>query len=292
MVERRLDQPLLIDPHCHLDDPLLTSSLEEAFPQALQAGVVGAIIPSYGPDRWEEQNRLLQGDPRFRLWAGFGLHPWAVETETPPQALLASLERGWQEYALPWQQQGQLVAVGEFGLDRVRRVPLPLQRAVFDWHLSKARQHDLPVILHLVRADGAAFELLEAGAPWSGVVHGFGSHAETVPRYLDLGLDLSFGSALLNSEKVRASLRATPLGRLMFETDAPAGLKGDFPSPKGPAFLIKIAEAASQILGKSVEYLLARHRENCARVFRLSPRGADSAPQSPAPPDQGERISP
>lgn len=259
---------MLIDPHCHLDDPSLLDSLDVALEQALSAGVRGALIPGYGPARWPRQSELLRRDGDFILWGGFGLHPWAIDGELPAQVQLARLEQGWREHAVTWGDR--LRAVGEFGLDRSRRmqaVPLQLQRELFSWHLDKARQRDLPLILHLVRCDGLALSLLAESGPWTGVVHAFSSHRQTVPAYLETGLALSYGGGLLRSEKVRQALKATPLERLMFETDAPAGAAG----LGGPAQLLEIVQAASQVLGKSVEYLLARQRENCQRIFRFNP---------------------
>lgn len=258
---------MLVDPHCHLDDPAFEGRLGAVMGQALQAGIGGALIPCYGPERWERQGRLLRQTRELFLWAGFGLHPWAIGARPDLDFWLAELERGWRHHGLSWGDR--LVAIGEFGLDRSRRmagVPLELQQGIFAWHLRRARQERLPLILHLVRADGMARELLGKDAPWPGVVHGFSSHRDTVASYLDLGLHLSFGDGLQRSQKVRDALAATPLDRVMFETDGPGPRREGV---WGPARLIEIVQAASQVLGKSVEYLLARHRENCARVFGL-----------------------
>jgi TatD DNase family protein len=262
---------MLIDPHCHLDDPELAEGLESALQMALASGVQGALIPSFGPSRWDRQTQLVLRKSDFKIWGAFGVHPWALDNALDQADYRSILEEGWRRHACLWGER--LKAVGEFGLDRSARlksVPMQLQRAVFGLHLEWARRLNKPVILHLVRADGEALSLLEAAIPLpGGVVHGFSGHAQMVPRYLELGLGLSFGSGLLRHPKTQSALRATPAESMMFETDAPGPLKADFPAPWGPHHLRKIIEAASQILGKSVEYLLARHSENCARIFRL-----------------------
>jgi TatD DNase family protein len=261
---------VIFDPHCHLDDPELAPVLEQAVETSLSAGVSGALIPGYGPERWPRQTDLLLRQGRFSTWGAFGLHPWAVDPNRDLEPQLAELEKGWCQHAERWGDR--LKAIGEFGLDRSRHgqhVPMPLQQRLFSWHLRRAEQTNLPLILHLVKADGAALKLLSEGGPWKGVVHAFSSHQQTMAGYAQLGLSFSYGSALLRSDKVRESLRATAEDRLMFETDAPQGLGRDFSSPRGPHHLLEIVRAASQVLGKSVEYLLARHRENCARVFAV-----------------------
>ncbi len=249
----------MIDSHCHLDDPEI--DFEMAVERAKQVGTSGALIPSYGPNRWARQSELLaKPNDDFPLWGGFGIHPWVLEASDSPETYRTLLKEGWDNYAQSW--GSRLIAIGEFGLDRSptrRAVPIQLQREVFKEHLTLAQTQNLPVILHLVRADGAARELLQAQPPTAGgVVHGFSSHSQTVPSYLELGLTLGFGAGLLRTAKVRDALKVTPLKSILFETDT------------SPELLGEIVIAASQILGKSVEYLRAQHSENCARVFRLT----------------------
>ena len=249
----------MIDSHCHLDDPRV--DFETAVRSAQKWGVSGAIIPGYGPERWPRQNELLLSPGDFTLWGGFGIHPWALRPEQNLHDVTTTLHQGLKRYASIWGER--LVAIGEFGLDRSRAISerlWELQKAVFTEHLKLAGQTQLPVILHLVKADGEALKLLACDPPpHGGVVHGFTSHAETVPRYAELGLFFGFGAGLLRYPKVRRALQATPLDRLLFETDDPLGTTN----------LEQIVQAASQILGKSVEYLRKQHSENCVKVFKL-----------------------
>lgn len=248
----------MIDSHCHLDDPRV--DFETAVRSAQKWGVKGAVIPGYGPERWPRQNELLLLPGDFTLWGGFGLHPWALQPEHKAQEIASTLQQGWKRYSQAW--GSRLVAIGEFGLDRspaMSNRPWELQKAVFTEHLKLAAQSQLPVILHLVRADGEALKLLACDPPpRGGVVHGYTSHAETLPRYGEHGLSFGFGAGLLRYAKVRKALQATPLDRLLFETDDPLGTS-----------LEQIVQAASQILGKSVEYLRKQHSENCVKVFNL-----------------------
>lgn len=103
--------PDLYDSHCHLDDPELAPELGEAFALAREKGLCGAVIPGYGPERWERQTELLRGDFDFRMLGGFGIHPWAVDGSLTIAELEAMLEQGWQQYARGWEKR--LVAVGE-----------------------------------------------------------------------------------------------------------------------------------------------------------------------------------
>ena len=251
-------RPLYIDSHCHLDDPRV--DFEVAVQMAVACSVEGAVVPGYGPERWPRQSELVLAESAFRIWGALGVHPWTLEKSRPASFYVEELEQGFLRYASVWGKR--LVAVGEFGLDRARSKDstlLELQEAVFRSHLKLARQHQLPVILHLVRADGVAQRLLQELPPAQGVIHGFSSHPETVPAYAEMNLSFGFGAGLLHFPKVRQALKVTPPDRVMFETD----------DPIGPHSLEDILQTASQVLGKSVEYLRTLHGENCARVFRL-----------------------
>ncbi len=229
------------------------------------------MIPGFGPERWPRQSRLLALESPLKMWGAFGWHPWALESLEDPAGYSEGLESGFETFASHWGHQ--LKAIGEFGLDRSRmgqRVCDQDQRTVFALHLDWAQTLDLPVILHIVKADGAAIEALRNNPPKrGGVVHSYSSHLEMLPRYAELGLSFSYSSSLLKVPKVQEALRKTPEDRLMFETDAPQSLRQNFVKPWGPHHLTKIVEAASQILGKSVEWCWSCHRENCERVFGL-----------------------
>lgn len=238
---------------------------------AAKSGIGGVLIPGFGPERWPRQSSLLKKDSPLKLWGGFGWHPWALEFQEDPALYSEILERGWKTIVSTWGDQ--LKAVGEFGLDRSQqgqKVCDRTQETVFKLHLDWAQRLDLPVILHIVKADGAAVKALTDNPPkQGGVVHSYGSHHEMIPRYAELGLSFSYSGSLTRIPKVQESLRHTPKDRIMFETDAPQSLRQKFAKPWGPHHLSKIVEAASQILEKSVEWCWSCHRENCERVFGL-----------------------
>lgn len=254
------------DSHCHLD---LLENLEPCLTASREAGITGVLIPGYGPRSWPRQRELLLSPPTdIRLRGGFGWHPWALDQTQNLDSHRQKLEEEWSR----WSSSAlRPVAVGEFGLDRSgeRRLTLELQKGIFELHLQWANRLELPVILHLVKSDGLALELLQ-GLTNGGVVHSYGSHWQMMAAYAELDLSFSFGVGLLRSDKVRESLRRSDPERILFETDGPAALAKHFAQPHGPNHLGKIVETASQVLGKSVEWCKSLHRENCQRIFKES----------------------
>ncbi|MFA7480937.1 MAG: TatD family hydrolase [Vulcanimicrobiota bacterium] len=255
----------MFDPHCHLQLSPLFEEWESLLARAHSVGVAGCLVPSYGPEEWERQDRLLthQG-----VYQGLGIHPWWVPGQDLGR-LLELLNEAFLHYPKRW--GSRLRAVGEFGLDRAnpeRKACFETQRVLFREHLKWAEQLSLPVILHLVKAHGAAYELL-SGFTGGGVIHSFSGPKELLHQYREFDLYFSYSGALATSEKAREALRSTPPDRLMFETDGPHGAALGKNGLLSPASLPVVVQIAAEVLGKSVEWCRSVHRENCRRLFAL-----------------------
>lgn len=234
----------MLDAHCHLDDPRIEA--DEALARAAAVGVVGAVIAGYGPERWPVQRRLVR--EHRNLWACYGVHPWRLDDLRQVDELE------------PWLDEA--VGLGELGLDRVRGADRALQRKAFARQLALARERNLPVVLHVVRAHGEVLQTLrKEGLPAAGgMVHGFAGSPEVAREYLDLGLHLSFG------RRLSEAAAHVPGDRLLVETDCPDG------APEGPAALVRHAEALAAARAEPAGALLQRSADNLCRLFRLEER--------------------
>jgi len=205
----------VLDAHCHLDDPRFDPDRDAVMDRARAAGVTGLVVPGVTPARWPALPGLARRHPEVRI--GFGLHPEALEALTPAEreAALADLPH--------WLTDHGACCVGETGLDRRSPVPLAEQARLTTAHLALASELALPVVLHCVGAHGALLRLLHDHGPVTGLLHAYSGSAELVPRYLALGLHLSFGGAVTwpGARRPLQALRAVPADRLLLETDAP-----------------------------------------------------------------------
>ena len=113
--------------------------------------------------------------------------------------------------------------IGEIGLDRGCRTPPAEQMAVFRAQIAVARQRQLPVTIHCVRAWGKLRQALADDGPHEPgiILHGYGGPAEVVEVFLSLGGYFSFSFAVLGEGKDVAALRLVPEDRLLLESDAP-----------------------------------------------------------------------
>ncbi|MBX3228620.1 MAG: TatD family hydrolase [Labilithrix sp.] len=258
----------MFDSHAHLQDARVDDAAG-VWARAQGAGVRRVLLAGVDSVDWERQAALehLPGVAR-----SVGIHPQVVATLAPKEReaevdrLAAALAR----------RSSAVVALGEIGMDGVgeRRESYDAQADLFATQLRLAQQHDLPVLLHVLRAHEEALKVLAAvGVPAAGgVVHSYSGSPELVPRYLELGLHLSFSGSITWHEGGRAAraVKACPPERLLVETDAPDQTpRARRPAPNEPAFLADVVRAVASIRGEPEREIAARTHDNACRLFRI-----------------------
>ena len=211
-----------IDTHCHLDASEFASDVQAVRARAADAGVAHCVLPAVCAADFAKVRELAHetGDSY-----ALGIHPMYVENSQDGDLVL--LDQALQEYRL----DPQLVAVGEIGLDffvpELCVTPLrERQEYFYVEQLKLARQHDLPVLLHVRRSVDRVLKGLRAqadGKAWHGIAHAFNGSEQQAQAFIALGLKLGFGGALtyeraLQLRRLAASL---PLESIVLETDAP-----------------------------------------------------------------------
>lgn len=213
--------------------------------RAAAAGVVGVLVPGVIDRRWPALRDLARR------------HGWRFAVGTHPQCLPESR-------AIPDDLDGAS-AIGECGLDGPTPVPMEEQVRVLEGHLALARDANLPLILHCVRAHGVMLATLRRFAPLRGVMHSYSGGAELVRDYVALGLHLSFAGPITwdNARKPVEALRRVPRDRLLAETDAPDQCPRPHRGRSEPAHLADVVAAMERLRG---EPLRAALRENAASL--------------------------
>jgi TatD DNase family protein len=251
-----------IDTHCHLDAPEFQGLTLEVRQRARAAGVGLCVLPAVQAGDFEALRALAHatGDAY-----ALGIHP--LFTDRAQEADLLALGAALTRY----RDDPRLVAVGEIGLDHfVSGLDHERQRHFYVAQLKLARQHALPVILHVRRSADAlhkGLRELRPAAGWRGIAHAFNGSQQQAQQFIDLGFKLGFGGALtferaLQLRRLAASL---PMQAIVLETDAPdippkwlyrsaqeraAGL------PQGlnePGELPRIAQVLAQIRSLGIE---------------------------------------
>lgn len=167
-------------------------------------------------------------------------------------------------------------AIGETGLDFYRdHQPRALQERAFRAHCRLATELDLPIVVHQRESlDAVERVLREVLGPAGGVMHSFTGPPESVQRFVDLGLHISFSGIVTfkKADDVRAAAAEVPAGRLLIETDAPYLAPTPMRGRRNePAYLPHIAAVVAAIRNVSVSSLCATTTHNARELFRCAP---------------------
>ncbi|POG22247.1 TatD family deoxyribonuclease [Aeromonas bestiarum] len=253
----------LIDTHCHLDFPVFDPDRAALLAECRQLGVGEYIIPAVGEENWARVMALAEQYPGITY--GLGIHPWYVGTQTQGaltrlQALLAARPPG-------------LVAVGECGLDLRSQVPQEGQLTWFEAQIRLAMEHELPLIVHSVRANDTVAKILRRFKPArGGVIHAFSGSLQQAQAFWQLGFRLGIGGVISyeRANKTREAIRDMPLEALLLETDAPdMPLQGQQGIPNTPANLPKIAQLLAELRQQPLSYVVAVLHESTFHTFPL-----------------------
>jgi TatD DNase family protein len=131
----------------------------------------------------------------------------------------------WLEDLISLLRSGGCV-VGEIGIDHWKDgIDRELQEEVFLKQLAVARQLNLPVTIHGLKAWDRLLQLLKSeGPPKAGfLLHSYSGPASLVASFVELGAYFSCAPAFFapSREKKLQVFRLIPLERLLAETDSP-----------------------------------------------------------------------
>lgn len=260
----------MIDAHCHLDDARLAADLDEVVDRARAAGVEACVVAGVDPAGWRAQAALALRIPGVAVT--YGVHPRvaAEATDDGLSAMLTALDEALRDGDLP-----RPVGVGEVGLDGwsgALRVALDRQERAMRAQLAMARERDLPIVLHILRAHGRALDVLRAdGVPRAGgMVHCYSGPPDLVRDYVNLGLCISFAGPITwpDAHKLQAAARAVPADRLLVETDAPDLAPDVHRGERNePAHLTDIVAAVAAARGEPPQDVATRAAANTRALF-------------------------
>lgn len=224
-----MDRMKLADAHVHLD---LLAEVDRALAEARSAGVETVVGVSMGFSSICATLDLAERYPGFVLPA-VGLHPWQIDREDSEKALekvARSLDRA--------------VAVGEIGLDYAIRTRKPVQKEAFRRQLGMAAERGLPVVVHCRHSHASTLELLKEFRIRRAVFHWYSGPLDVLEALLAEGYLISVTPAVETSPKHRQAVQATPLDRLLLETDSPVTYQG---SEAAPADVVRVCREVARL---------------------------------------------
>jgi TatD DNase family protein len=239
------------DTHVHLDYPDFEKDFAEVLARAQAAGI--SKIISIGTSLDSSRRAVALAEKHPGIYAAVGWHP-SEALEAP-----ADLRPALRELA----QHPKVVAIGETGLDYYR---LPSsqggsaeadthykkrQAEIFQQQLEVATELGLNAIIHQRASfDDTLAQLKPFAGRVRGVFHCFGESVARLKQILEIGSLVSYTGIVTfkNGQNIRDAVAATPLDKLMLETDcpylAPVPHRGQRCEP---AFVKEISETVAQV---------------------------------------------
>ena len=200
------------DMHCHLHE-----YSDEEIEQILDS--LDVVIVAVSEDL-ETFHRTLGLAEKFgdRIVACAGFHPWSLRERDPSEA---------RELAKQASRAG-VTCIGEVGLDK-KFLPLETfekQVEVASIFLDLARELDAYVTLHAPGAWRETLDLVSKHGVEKAMFHWYTGPLDLIPKIIDSGYYISINPAVRIQEKHKRVAKATPLDRMVLESDGPYNYRG------------------------------------------------------------------
>jgi TatD DNase family protein len=252
---------MLIDTHCHLNDPAFAEKLPDVIGRARETGIGACIVPAYDRASLPRTAVLARQYPHFIVPA-YGLHPWFVREGLDIKEL--------REYLA----QPGVVALGEIGLDCSPECLQPdMQMEPFTLQLDLAAELGLPVLIHCRKAHAELFKILTRyKGMLRGVLHSFSGGRELALRFIELGFHIAFSGSVTRTtaKKYHKTATGIPLDSLLVETDAPSiATQTTLASQVEPRHTVEVARTIAGLRGSTFEEIAQATTGNARRLFGL-----------------------
>ncbi len=204
---------MLVDTHCHLD---FLDQPGRCLEEARAAGVEAVVIPAVAPTNFARVRELALA-ASGAVYA-LGLHPCSLDSLGDDALDLLKTE------LLAVRDDARLAAIGEIGLDFfVPGLDRTRMTHLFHEQLRLARDYDLPVVLHVRRAQDQVLAGLRRFGIRRGIAHAFNGSLDQARAYQRQGIHLGLGGAMTftRASRIRRLATEMPLEAFVLETDSP-----------------------------------------------------------------------
>jgi len=267
---------MLIDTHCHLDASEFDADREKIIADAQACGVTVIVIPAVARANFDAVRDLAHALEQGAY--ALGIHPLAVPHAREED--LADLDARLSNSLSGAAKDARLVAMGEIGLDffvpTLTQAPMRARQEFFyTAQLDMARRYNLPVLLHVRRAQDVVLKHLRRRPCIGGIAHAFNGSFQQARQFMAQGFVLGIGGTVTYARalQIRRLAAQLPLSALVLETDAPdiapawLACPDARPPRNTPAQLARIAQELAQLRGLGTAALAAACAQNARRAL-------------------------
>ena len=251
----------IFDSHAHYDDEKFDEDRDVILSSLPSQGIC-AVVNCASDLKSSAFSAELSEKYDFIFFA-CGVHPHEAE-KTDDLILKSELEN--------LIKRNKCVAIGEIGLDyHYDFSPRNIQKEIFEYQLSLAKDCDFPVIIHDRDAHEDTLKLLKKYRP-KGVVHCFSGSVEMASEIIKLGMYIGLGGAVTfkNAKKPVEVAAYVPENRILLETDCPYMAPVPFRGKRCSSDMISYtAQVIADIRGLDVQNFVNIATENAEELFKV-----------------------
>ena len=169
-----------------------------------------------------------------------------------------------------------IIGFGETGLDYYHSTQhKDLQKKQFQEHIIASANLKKPLIVHTRNADEDTLEMLsnakkEYGEDLKIIIHCFTGNQDFCQKLLAIGCYISYSGIVTfkNAKEIQKSMMATPLEKMLIETDSPFLAPEPMRGKKNePAFVKYVAQFIAKEKGKTFDEICQITSQNFTKLF-------------------------
>ena len=253
----------MIDTHCHLNDKMLVTRVEEIVNNFENDNLLQAIVVGY--DFISSKSAIELAQKYKNLYAVIGMHPsdadkWNDEFATFLKENLSS---------------EKVLALGEIGLDyHYENYSKEQQEFVFVEQLKIANECNMPIVIHIRDAMGDLIDILRRNKHLinnGGVVHCYNGSVESYKILREFGFKFSFGGAITfkNARNAPELLKVVDINDILLETDCPYLTPEPYRGKviNEPKYVSCVANKIAEYKGVDVDTVIETANRNTYEVF-------------------------
>ena len=244
---------VFIDVHAHLD---YSKNVAGKVERAKEAGV--EIIVSNGTDK-KSNRKVMEIVGEFdEVKAALGIYPL--------DALKMSSVELDEEIEFIRDNEEDIVAIGEVGIDQKEKKDLDKQKENFQKFIKLAMDLDKPIIVHSRKAEKEAIKMLEESGIKKVVMHCFSGKSSLVNKIVKNGWMFSVPTNVVYSDQMRSLVKRAPIAQILCETDSPF-MHPEKKRNNEPKNVIEGYKIIARIKGMKLEEVEEQVEENYKSMF-------------------------
>lgn len=254
------EKELMIDTHSHIYGPEFEQDRDEVIKRAVQSGVCKIIMPNINSDTIPCMLDVAKEYPKL-CYPTIGLHPEDVRED-------------WFDVLDKMESYVDgMIAIGEIGLDFYWDDTFCKEQIeAFERQISWAKDYDLPLIIHMRKAEQQLLEVMERhkSDALRGIFHCFGGSRETAEKMLKYeGFVLGIGGVVtFKNCRLAETLQYVPLDRVVLETDAPYLAPVPFRGKRNePSYVVHVAKFLANVYNVPEQEVERVTNQTVSRLF-------------------------